>query len=247
MSSELIVHESPKAPISEAIRLLRTNLSFMNGKRKNQVILLTSAAPGDGKSWVSANLAVAFAQSDKKVLLVDADLRKGRQHKIFGRFNTRGFSDFLQGVLGIEDDIEIQADILMKSITTTEVKNLFLVPSGIVPPNPAELLDTEGLNTFLQIVKQNFDVIIFDAPPVSIVADSLVLCKKVDNVVLVTAAEVTKKDMIIEAKKTIQQVGGKISGVVVNKMPSEKRKEYTKYYAHYSDELTTLNNKRNSR
>ena len=247
MSSELIVHESPKAPISETIRLLRTNLSFMNGKRKNQVILLTSAAPGDGKSWVSANLAVAFAQSDKKVLLVDADLRKGRQHKIFGRFNTRGFSDFLQGVLGIEDDIEIQADILMKSITTTEVKNLFLVPSGIVPPNPAELLDTEGLNTFLQIVKQNFDVIIFDAPPVSIVADSLVLCKKVDNVVLVTAAEVTKKDMIIEAKKTIQQVGGKISGVVVNKMPSEKRKEYTKYYAHYSDELTTLNNKRNSR
>ena len=247
MSSELVVHESPKAPISEAIRLLRTNLSFMNGKRKNQVILLTSAAPGDGKSWVSANLAAAYAQSDKKVLLVDADLRKGRQHKIFGRFNTRGFLFFLQGDLGIEDDIEIQADILMKSITTTEVKNLFLVPSGIVPPNPAELLDTEGLNTFLQIVKQNFDVIIFDAPPVSIVADSLVLCKKVDNVVLVTAAEVTKKDMIIEAKKTIQQVGGKISGVVVNKMPSEKRKEYTKYYAHYSDELTTLNNKRNSR
>lgn len=247
MSSELVVHESPKAPISEAIRLLRTNLSFMNGKRKNQVILLTSAAPGDGKSWVSANLAAAYAQSDKKVLLVDADLRKGRQHKIFGRFNTRGFSDFLQGVIGIEDDIELQADILMKSITTTEVKNLFLIPSGIVPPNPAELLDTDGLDTFLQIVKQNFDVIIFDAPPVSIVADSLILCKKVDNVILVSAADVTKKDMLIEAKKSIQQVGGKISGVVLNKMPVEKRKEYNKYYSHYSDSLTVTNSKRSAK
>ncbi|MDD3304280.1 MAG: CpsD/CapB family tyrosine-protein kinase [Clostridia bacterium] len=236
MSKELIVHESPKDPVSESIRLLRTNLTFMCGKKKNQVLLVTSVAPGDGKSWVSANLAVAYAQTGKKVLLVDSDLRKGRLHRIFSRFNTRGFSDFLQSTIGEEENLEYQADALMKSITTTEIKNLFLVPCGKVPPNPSELLGCEGMDNFLQIVKQNFDIIIFDTPPVSIVADSLIICKKVDYTILVTASESTKKDMLLEAQKNIQQVGGKIAGVVLNKMPIEKRKDYTKYYSHYAEE-----------
>lgn len=235
MRKEIIVHESPKAPISESVRLLRTNLTFLAGRKKNQTILITSAAPGDGKSWVTANLAIAYAQSNKKVLLVDADLRKGRQHKIFEKYNSIGFSDYLQSVEDIEDDLELQAEVLMKSINVTKVPNLFLITSGTVPPNPSELLLTSNFDNFLTIVKQNFDVIIFDVPPVSIVADSLVICKKVDHVVLVSAVGQTKKNMLLDAKNSIQKVGGKLAGVVVNKMPMSKRKDYVKYYAHYSD------------
>lgn len=247
MRKDIIVHESPKAPASEAVRLLRTNLSFISQNSDQQVLLVTSAAPGDGKSWVSANIAIAYAQTGKKVLLVDADMRKGRQHKIFGKMNTVGFSDFLNGVHGLENDLELQAEILQKSILSTEVKGLFLVPSGTVPPNPSELLGSQFVDSFLEIVTQNFDVVIFDGPPVSIVTDSLILCKKVEYVVLVVAAEQTKKDMIVNAKKSIEHVGGNIAGVVLNKMPTQKRKEYNKYYMHYAEDLPATVNARERR
>lgn len=247
MKKEIIVHESPKSPISESVRLLRTNLNFLSGRKKNQTILVTSAAPGDGKSWVTANLAIAYAQANKKVLLVDSDLRKGRQHKIFEKYNSIGFSDYLQSVADIEDDLELQAEILMKSINTTKVPNLFLITSGTVPPNPAELLGTQSFDNFLSIVKENFDVVLFDMPPVSIVADSLVICKKVDQVVLICAVGQTNKNMLLDAKKSIQKVGGKVAGVVVNKMPVSKRKEYVKYYSHYSDKLVPTDETRNGK
>mgnify|MGYP001041029482 CR=1 FL=1 len=237
MGREIIVHDSPKAPVSESIRLLRTNLEFMCGNKKNQILLFTSAAPGDGKSWVTANLAIAYAQSGKNVLLVDADLRKGRQHKIFSKFNRSGFSDYIKSMSDeIVADNDVHEEILMKSMLNTEVGNLFLITSGTVPPNPTELLNSKYIDSFLDLVKDNFDVIIFDMPPVSIVADSLVLCKKVDYVVLVAAAEETKKDVLINAQKSIKQVNGKIAGIVFNKMPIAKRKDYVKYYSHYADD-----------
>lgn len=237
MGKEIIVHNLPKSPVSESIRLLRTNLEFLCENKKNQVFLFTSAAPGDGKSWVTANLAIAYAQSGKSVLIVDADLRKGRQHKIFSRYNGNGFSNYLSTLTdSIVDNAKMHADLLMNSMVKTEVENLYLIPSGAVPPNPTELLSSKYLDIFLKIVKANFDIIIFDMPPVSIVADSLVLCKKVDYTVLVASADETKKNMLINAQKAITQVDGKIAGVVFNKMPVSKRKEYVKYYSHYSDE-----------
>ncbi len=248
MRREIIVHDLPKSPISEAVRLLRTNLTFLSSGKKNQVLLVTSAAPGDGKSWVTANLAIAYAQTNKKVLLIDSDLRKGRQHKIFEKYNTNGFSDYLQSVENIDSDLELQAEVLMKYINTTRVPNLFLITSGTVPPNPSELLGTRSFDDFLKIVKQNFDVIIFDMPPVSIVADSLVICKKVDDVVLVCSVAQTKKNMLLDAKNSIQKCGGRIAGIVVNKMPSSKRKDYVKYYSHYSDnQMTVHTNQRNGK
>ena len=240
MRKDIIVHESPKSPVSEAVRLLRTNLTFLCKNSKNQVFLFTSAAPGDGKSWTSANLAIAYAQSDKKVLIIDADLRKGRLHKIFGKLNKKGLSDYLLAVSNI-DDLKEQTSVLQNVILKTEVPNLHMMTSGTVPPNPSELLSTDRIDDMLEIVKQNYDVIIFDMPPVSIVTDSLVICKKVDYTVLVAAAERTKRDVILNAKKSIEQVGGKIAGVVLNRVPMEKRKEYTKYYSHYSsDNAPTL-------
>ncbi len=235
MKRDLIVHESPKHPISESVRLLRTNLTFLCRNKKNKVILMTSSTPGEGKSWTAANLAVAFAQSNQKVLLVDADLRKGRQHKIFKKLNTIGFSEYLQNMDLAEGDIETEAQILMKSIESTNIKNLFLITSGPVPFNPSELLSTSNLDNFLAIAKNSFDVIIFDAPPVSIVTDALILCKKVDYVALVAAVGETKKSILLSTKKAIENVGGRIAGVVLNKMPSDKRKEYVKYYSKYSE------------
>ena len=118
------------------------------------------------------------------------------------------------------------------------------MPSGTVPPNPAELLETSKIDDLIEIAKTQFDVIIFDMPPVSIVADSLLLCKKVDYTVLVAAAEKTKKDMILNAKNSIEQVGGKIAGVVLNRMPMIKRKGYSKYYSHYDSTYEKKSKKR---
>lgn len=236
MRKDIIVHEFPKNPISEAIRLLRTNLTYRTGRNPSNVLLVVSTMPGEGKSWLTANLGIAYAQADKKVLIIDADLRKGRQHKIFGRYNNVGFSDYLQGVSSVKEDVEIHDEILMKSITTTEIQNLFLMPSGPTPYNPSELLSNANMKMLLDTLKENFDVILFDAPPVSIVADSLILSKSADSVLIVTAVNETKKDMLVNTKKALVNVGANIAGVVVNKMPNDKRKEYTKYYAHYSNE-----------
>ncbi|MEG2348491.1 MAG: CpsD/CapB family tyrosine-protein kinase [Clostridia bacterium] len=236
MRKDIIVHEFPKNPVSEAIRLLRTNLTYMTQGKNSNVFLVVSTMPGEGKSWISANLGIAYAQANKKVLIIDADLRKGRQHKIFGRYNTVGFSDYLQSCSSLSDDIELHDEILMKSITTTEVSNLFLMPSGPTPYNPSELLGISNMKILLETLKANFDIILFDAPPISIVADGLILSKFVDSTIIVASVGETKKDMLANTKKSLENVGAKIAGVVLNKMPNDKRKEYTKYYAHYSDE-----------
>lgn len=238
MRKDIIVHEFPKDPVSEAIRLLRTNLTYRTRSKNNNssVFLTVSTMPGEGKSWLTANLGIAYAQLNKKVLIIDADLRKGRQHKIFGRYNTVGFSDYLKSAGSAKGDIEIHDEILMKSITTTEISNLYLMPSGPTPYNPSELLENTDMNMLLESLRENFDVILFDAPPVSIVADSLILAKCVDSTIIVCSINETKKDMLINTKKTLSSIGANIAGVVVNKMPNDKRKEYTKYYAHYSNE-----------
>ncbi|MEG0873098.1 MAG: CpsD/CapB family tyrosine-protein kinase [Clostridia bacterium] len=234
MKKDLIVHESPKSPVSEAVRLLRTNLSFLAPHKKSKVFLITSSMPGEGKSWITANLAISFAQTNKKVLIIDADLRKGRQHTIFGCTNNVGLSNFLNDA-AVTDDDEIKDEMLMKAMSATDIPNLFILAAGVVPPNPSELLGSESLDYLISVATESFDIVIFDMPPVSIVADSLVICKKVDFVVLVSASNITKKDVLLNSKKSIEHVGGKIAGVVLNMVPIEKRKEYTKYYSKYAE------------
>lgn len=242
MRKDIIVHEMPKSPIAESIRLLRTNLSFLCNSEK-MTFLLTSSMPGEGKTWVSSNLAIAFAQANKKVLLIDADLRKGRLHKVFNKYNKIGFSDFLNDLRKIKNDVELQTEILKKLVLSTEVENLSLLPSGMVPPNPSELLEECDFEAILELLKTEYDVIIIDMPPVSIVTDSLVLCDKVDYVILVASVEQTKKDMLLNSKKSIQQVGGRLAGVVLNKMPIGRRKDYNQYYQKYSSDMGTTRSK----
>ena len=220
MKDELIVFSKPKSNISEDIRTIRTNLKF-TANDDAKVLLVTSSVPGEGKSFISANLAAAFAQSGEKVLLVDADLRLGRVHKIFNQSATKGFSNML--ISGTSED-------LPEYIKKTTIPNLYIVSRGTVPPNPSELLNSSSCKKLINIFRENFDRVIFDGVPVNGLPDSLVLANLVDRVIIVTTIGYTSIDELNQTKKALEQIDANIAGVVVNKTPTIKRGKYSNYY-----------------
>lgn len=227
MKRELIVHQDPKSPISEVFRTLRTNIQFMNTKGKLKTILVTSTLPGEGKSWVSSNLAVTFAQAGKKVVLIDADMRKGRQYSIFGVSPRPGLSNYLSGI-GVNNE-EGSTD-LADFIQETDVDNLYIISAGNIPPNPAELLIAPQMVDLLDRLKDMCDIIIIDGPPSQLVTDALILTRLVDSTLIVTASKCTKKEDLKRVIANIQNVGGKIAGVIVNKVPMNSKKYEQSYY-----------------
>ena len=228
MKKELIAELDPKSPISEVFRTLRTNIQFMNTKGKLKTILVTSTFPGEGKSWVASNLAVTFAQAGKKVVLIDADMRKGRQYNIFGISPIPGLSNYLSGI-DIDDEERDVTDIA-DYVQDTEVDNLFVMPAGNIPPNPSELLISPQMVDLLEQLKDLCDIVIIDGTPNELVTDSLILTRLVDSTIIVTACKQTKKDNLRRAIQNIQNVGGKIAGVVVNKVPIAAKKYEQSYY-----------------
>ena len=174
MKRELIVQRTPKSPVAEVFRTLRTNIQFMNSKKDLKTLLVTSTMPGEGKSWVAANLAITFAQAGKKVLIIDADMRKGRQHVMFSIENKIGLSNFLSGIdeMGRNENLDI-----LKYVRATEIQNLFLIPAGNVPPNPSELLASETTINMIEKLKDVFDFIIFDGTPSLLVTDALIVAR----------------------------------------------------------------------
>lgn len=226
MKRELVVQKDPKSPASEVFRTLRTNIQFMNTSKKLQTILITSATPGEGKSYVASNLAVTFAQAGKKVILIDADMRKGRLYSIFDASPRPGLSNFLSGI----DREEGEEPDISKYIQPTEVKNLLLIPAGNIPPNPSELLISPQMNNLIEELKEVCDIIIIDGTPCELVTDSVILSRIVDSTVIVTASNETKKDSLAKVIANIQNVGGKLAGVVVNKVPTSAKKYGEKYY-----------------
>ena len=227
MKKELVVHQDPKSPISEIFRTLRTNIQFMNTKGKLKSILITSTLPGEGKSWVSSNLAATFAQAGKKVVLIDADMRKGRVYSIFGVSPRPGLSNYLSGVNW--DDEEASND-LADYIKETEVENLYVITAGNVPPNPSELLVSDQMVNLMEKLQNLCDIIIFDGTPSQLVTDSLILARIVDTTVIVTASKTTKKEDLKRVIKNIKNVGGKIAGVIVNKIEIDPKKYEQSYY-----------------
>ncbi len=227
MKRELIVQRTPKSPIAEVFRTLRTNIQFMNSKKSLKTLLVTSTMPGEGKSWVTANLAITFAQAGKKVVIIDADMRKGRQHVMFGIENKMGLSNFLSGLdeLGRNENLDI-----LKYVKATEVQNLYLIPAGNVPPNPSELLASETTINMIEKLKEIFDFVIFDGTPSLLVTDALILSRLVDSTVIVTEHNTTKKENLAKVKKDIENVGGKIAGVILNKVPINAKKYMSTYY-----------------
>lgn len=226
LRKELIAQRDPKSPVSEVFRTLRTNIQFMSTNKKLKTLLVTSTFPSEGKSWVTSNLAVTFAQAGNKVILIDADMRKGRQYTIFGVSPRPGLSNYLSGLdEKNSDEIDIS-----KYIQKTEVENLLIMTAGNIPPNPSELLVSEQMVKLLDDLKEVCDIVIIDGTPCELVTDSVILSRIVDTTVIVTAYKETKKDNLEKIIRNIQNVGGNLAGVVVNKMPVSVKKYNENYY-----------------
>lgn len=236
MKKEVVVQENPKSPEAEMFKNLRTNIQFMNADSEKKVMIVTSTVPGEGKSYVSANLAAAFAQIDKKVLIIDADMRKGRQYAIFNLRPRPGISNYLSGV--VDQIFKDKKDDIKNYIQETEVKNLYLITAGSVPPNPSELLVSNKMKKVIDDLSQIFDIIIFDVPPCLVVTDALILARLVDFSIIVAAQNYTKMDELNKAKIAIESVGGKVAGVVLNKVQMQS-KTYTNSY-YYGEKLTNF-------
>jgi capsular exopolysaccharide synthesis family protein len=227
MKDELVVFDKPKSSLSENIRTIRTNLEFtaVNGGLKT--ILITSSISGEGKSFIASNLAVAFAQTGKRVLLVDCDIRKGRLHKIFNvDDNNLGLSNLL-----IDDDLVNDIEINgSKYIIETRVNNLYMIPRGTIAPNPSELLGSPRASRLLEILKKKFDYIILDCGPTIGLPDALILARIADKVVIVSSLNYTPMDMLVNTKKSLENVNANIAGIVVNKVKGSSSSYYSKYY-----------------
>lgn len=243
MGKEIIVIENPKSPEAEMFRNLRTNIQFMNANSEKKVMIVTSTIPGEGKSYVSANLAAAFAQLDKKVLIIDTDMRKGRQYALFNLRPRPGISNFLSGV--VEQDFDGDKDDIRNYIQETDVENLYLIPAGNVPPNPSELLVSPKMQYIISELKQTFDIIIFDAPPCLIVADALILARLVDFSIIVSAQNITRIENLKRSKLAIENVGGKVAGIVLNKVQINAKAYENSYY--YGEKLSNVKPRRKKR
>lgn len=233
MKKEVIAHKNPKSPISEMFRTLRTNIQFMDRNKKMKSLLVTSTFPGEGKSWATANLAVTFAQAGKRVVLIDADMRKGRQYSIFEVSPKPGLSNYLSQA-EISDDGSSSENV-RAYVQETEVQNLYVLSAGNVPPNPSELLVSAQMISLLEQLKNMFDIIIIDGTPCELVTDSVILSRIVDATIIVTAHKKTKKDALERVLKNIQNVGGTIAGVVLNRMPIKSKKYGDTYYYYGSN------------
>ena len=210
-----------KSPISEQYRTLRTNIQFSNVDNEMRTIMITSSGPGEGKSTTTANLAIVFAQQGKKVLLVDADLRKPTMHYTFNLTNTFGLTSVLTKQVTLDE-----------AITETKEQNLFVLPSGPIPPNPAELLGSKAMDHFFEEALQDvFDLIIFDTPPLLAVTDAQILANKCDGSILVISSGKTEKDMVVKAKEMLGTANGKLLGVVLNNKKMKSNQHYYYYGA----------------
>ncbi|MDZ5612179.1 CpsD/CapB family tyrosine-protein kinase [Enterococcus cecorum] len=217
----LITLLNPNSSISEQYRTVRTNLQFaVAGDQPLRSMAVVSSGPGEGKSTSSANLAVVFAQAGRRVLLVDADMRKATVHKTFGLSNEVGLSNLVSGQQSASSVIQ-----------PSGVDNLSVMTAGPTPPNPAELLNSHRMNVVIEELYQMFDLIVFDLPPVMTVADGLIMASKTDGTVVVIHEGVTRKDSIIEAKNRLIQAKARILGVIYNGV--EQMNESSYYY--YSD------------
>ena len=226
MSTDLVINVNPKSIFSEAIKTIRTNLAFSMIDKEMKTILLTSPQSGDGKSFITANLAVAYAQEDKKVLVVDCDLRKGRQHEIFEVMNltSGGYSNL---ILNYKEDTKLD-----KYIVSTSNKNIDLLPTGPTPPNPVELLASENNKKLIAKLREKYDIILLDCPPVLGLSDTMIMTKYSDANLIVVSSRKTKVESLDKAKKVFEQAKANITGVIINRASVKDNS----YYSYYSNE-----------
>ena len=214
----LITNLNPKSPISEQYRTIRTNIQFSSVDEELRSILFTSSGPGEGKSMTTANIAVTYAQQGKSVLLVDADLRKPTVHYTFRLDNLKGLSNVLVGDVLLEE-----------AIHTTSIDHLDVISSGPIPPNPSELLGSRKMRAILERAKQQYDLVIFDTPPVLAVTDAQIMADFVDGAMLVVRSKVTELDAATRAVEALKPAKARLLGTVLN----DHEKKGSDYYYYY--------------
>ena len=218
---KLISKYNPKSPISEQYRTIRTNIQFAGVDREIRTIMVTSSNPGVGKSTTAANLAVVFSQQGKRTLLVDADMRKPTVHYTFNLNNTIGLTNVLTRKME-----------LMEAVNITDDKNLFVLPSGPIPPNPAELLGSKRMKDTMEDIQKEFDIVIMDTPPVLAVTDAQIIANYCDGTVLVVSSGNTEIDNAQKAKEVLSNTSTKLLGAVLNQKKVNKENQYYYYYGN---------------
>lgn len=219
MARKLVTVANSHSIVSEQFRTIRTNITFSMPDKEIKTILVTSATPGEGKSTNVANIGVVFAQEGKKILIVDADLRKPTMHYTFLLQNARGLSNVLTRQFTFPE-----------VVNSTDIPNLFVLTSGPIPPNPAELLASNVLGSLIEELKREFDIIIFDAPPILSVTDAQILSNKCDGTVLIVNSGVVENTNVIKAKASLDASKANILGVVLNNYKLPLGQYYEQYY-----------------
>jgi capsular exopolysaccharide synthesis family protein len=222
----LITYEDPKSPISESYRSLRTNVSYASTiDKKIKSLLISSSQPGEGKSTTTANLAIAFAQLRKRTLLVDADLRKPVQHNVFGHPRGPGLSEYLIG----------EVTDLTLIVHPTKVENLSIITAGGLPPNPSELLGSDTMSKLVDQLEKDFDMVLFDSPPIVAVTDASMISSELDAIALVVKAGHTERTAVDRALDTVRNVKAPLIGAILNGASQESLGgKYAYYYSYYN-------------
>lgn len=223
--------ERPQSNISEAYRSIRTGIEFSNLDKGLKVICITSSKKDEGKSTVVANLAVNFAKIDKKVLLIDGDLRNPTTNRLFDLANTNGIVDILLGKKNLNDCIK-----------KTKQENLYILTGGVIPPNPSEVLASQKMSEFIKSIRSEYDYIFIDAPPIGIISDAAIISSYSDGVIFVVGSNEVDKNLAKLAKERLDSVNANILGVILNKFKADVNNEY--YIYDYYGQGDTQNKKR---
>lgn len=217
--------EKPQSSISEAYRTIRTGIEFSNLDKDLKVICATSSKKDEGKSTVVANLAVSFAKIDKKVLLIDGDLRNPTINRLFDLANTHGLVDVLLGTKNITECIK-----------HTKQQGLDILTVGVIPPNPAEVLASHKMSEFIQNIRNGYDYIFIDTPPIGLVSDAAIISSYSDGVIFVVGSNEVDKNLAKMAKERLDNINANILGVILNKFKSDVNNDYYSYDYYGQDE-----------